>query len=191
MVFPSRYLLSKLYYIKFLLIYNNLSIRCVAQGELIGISAQIEEILLRYYQQQKLLPSNSKDSSSQTHEQDKCSSILSISGAISRGLKLPNYVSPGSSLRKSLQTSGPLNLLSSVGVTSTSSLQGSTHSQVKSGWLLLQPLVAMEYALKYLTMASILEVAKWVWSARVLGKSLPTGYTKDHNELQSIQSVTI
>ena len=187
---PSRYLLSKLDYIKFLLMYNNLSIRCVAQGELIGISAQIEEILLRYYQQQKLLPSN-RDSSSQAHEQDKCSSILSISGAISRGLKLPNYVSPGSSLRKSLQTFGPLNLLSSVGVTSTSSLQGSTHSQVKSGWLLLQPLVAMEYALKYLTMASILEVTKWVWSARVLGKSLPTGYTKDYNELQSIQSVTI
>jgi hypothetical protein len=166
--------------------------RLAAQGEIIAISAQIEEILLSHYYQQKRLPGNSRESSTHrdhSREHDWSSSMLSISGAITRGLKLPNNASPGSSFRKTNPKSGPLNLLASASNSSISSLQSSSRTQPKSGWMLLSPLVAMEHVLKYLKMAAVVEVGKWAWSSRVLGSALPKGCAKDYKELKLMQKM--
>ena len=170
--------------------------RLVAQGDIIGMSVQVDEALQSHHRYQEATGGSTttlhEDSTAPKHSSSSLekSQALSITGAINKGLKLPAFVSPAASLRRASEaTSAPLpsQLSSSLAVSSAALVQSASHRKMKSGWLMYQPSVAMELALKYVTVCATVETLKWEWSARVLGSSLPSGHVKDSRELHLIQ----
>lgn len=81
----------------------------------------------------------------------------------------------------------PSQLSSSLAISSAAIVQSSSHRKIKSGWLAFQPSIAMELALKYVTLSARVEALKWEWSARALGSFLPSGRVKDSKELHLVR----